>query len=647
MRLVSATVNRIGRLSAAKINLDSKVIAIVGPNEAGKSTLLQALTLLEDSKPVPESMLTRGVALAPNDVVVSATYILDTEERGISVPYMSDPPQKITIEKRVDGMRALLFSPQPSKSRKLFKHWLSIINRFLKSPEGEAFQKIPRSADGESQDTPESRILELIEEFNRVARSENDDFDAEILKSGKSGYDRLRRRRLSEQKDFLSTISRIIHWVEMDPQVQMTSELVKRIPRFVFFDQGWRKLQSSFLLSDFAQSGLPESIKNVLNLSGLDEIQISSLLGGADRFTRKSILHQANKRLQERCKAAWRQSDIALQLDIYDDTLVVEILEGDTQLTPLEERSSGLQMFAALIAFVAPATFTVPPILLIDEAETHLHLNAQADLVSMFHSQDQAAKVIYTTHSPACLPTDLGTSIRSVVSNDEEPNRSVVHNSFWHKGAGFSPLMMAMGAAVAGFTPARLVLFAEGPSDMMLIPSLIRSATGENRLDYQVAPGLSTVNPDLYQDLDLEGARVTFLVDGDAGGEALQKKLTSKGIDPNRIVALGAPTLENLLDGASYFKCYRELLVECNPDKKIAELPSPPSLEDEPWANFIDRWARTENLTPPSKIAVANRLLETDSVKPSGKAIGILQDLHLKVLNALSLSTLTSGQSND
>ena len=50
MRLISANISNYGRLVDTKINLDSNVIAIVGPNEAGKTTLLNALKYIDDQK---------------------------------------------------------------------------------------------------------------------------------------------------------------------------------------------------------------------------------------------------------------------------------------------------------------------------------------------------------------------------------------------------------------------------------------------------------------------------------------------------------------------------------------------------------------------------------------------------------------------
>ena len=117
------------------------------------------------------------------------------------------------------------------------------------------------------------------------------------------------------------------------------------------------------------------------------------------------------------------------------------------------------------------------PILLIDEADIHLHYDAQADLIQMLSHQQQAAQVIYTTHSAGCLPKDLGTGVRLVEPNKDQ-ERSGVENWPWQKDQGFGPLLLGMGASTLAFVPTRAALIGEGGSEIVLLPTLIREAVG-------------------------------------------------------------------------------------------------------------------------------------------------------------------------
>ncbi|MCK7638059.1 hypothetical protein M0E82_08625 [Corynebacterium sp. P7202] len=169
------------------------------------------------------------------------------------------------------------------------------------------------------------------------------------------------------------------------------------------------------------------------------------------------------------------------------------------------------------------------------------------------------------------MPPDLGTNIRAVVPDPENEQWSSIEASFWTKGPGFSPLMLAMGASAAAFSVARRVVLAEGATEMLILPSLIKRAIEVEDLDYQVAPGLSETPISMYRDLDLEAARVAFLVDGDDGGERLRRKLISQGIPEERIVTLGAPTLENLLDPDLYKKVIVDLINEAGGSVPVTE----------------------------------------------------------------------------
>lgn len=93
----------------------------------------------------------------------------------------------------------------------------------------------------------------------------------------------------------------------------------------------------------------------------------------------------------------------------------------------IENRSDGLRQFVALRAHVASnVSVGGEPVLLIDEADIHLHYNAQADLVQVLETQDEAAKVIDTTHSAGCLPQDLGRGIRIIVPVQRRSGDDVV-----------------------------------------------------------------------------------------------------------------------------------------------------------------------------------------------------------------------------
>lgn len=171
---------------------------------------------------------------------------------------------------------------------------------------------------------------------------------------------------------------------------------------------------------------------------------------------------------------------------------------------------------------------------------------------------------------------------------------------------------------------------------MLLLPSLIRMAIKVEKLPYQVAPGLSEVPRDLYPDLDFEAAKVAFLVDGDCGGVSLAKVL-GRAIPQDRIVKMGVPGIENLLDTDVYHDTFVRLLKEVNPGAVVPEPPPLPVLTDSSWAKALEQWASNEGLRVPTKVEVANTLTDRDDFTPSAKGIKHLKAVHKNLCKALGL----------
>ncbi|MBA2741721.1 MAG: AAA family ATPase [Actinobacteria bacterium] len=145
----------------------------------------------------------------------------------------------------------------------------------------------------------------------------------------------------------------------------------------------------------------------------------------------------------------------------------------------IDQRSDGLRQFVALRSFVIQhgGERSSRPIVLIDEADAHVHYDAQADLVQVLEEQEETSKIVYTTHSAGCLPLDLGTGIRAVVPVEREvegeirqTDQSEVINRFWTQGRGYSPILIAMGASAFAFAATRRAVVVEGMSDTLLSP---------------------------------------------------------------------------------------------------------------------------------------------------------------------------------
>lgn len=317
------------------------------------------------------------------------------------------------------------------------------------------------------------------------------------------------------------------------------------------------------------------------------------------------LITSANAALETLLDRSWSQSDVRLVLSNDAHILRLFVSADGGGFHRIAERSEGLRTFIALLMFTISQGAT-RPILLIDEAEQHLHWDAQADLIGMLHRQGEVAQVVYSTHSPGCLPQDLGAGIRLVLPTD--PDRSTINNSPWTEGAGFDPLLLAMGATTAALTPSRRALIAEGATEFIVAPMIFRDAADLDYLNFQIVPGLAEANAEQLEQLDLQAARVAYLVDGDDAGNQLRKRLAKSGVDEDHIVQLPVDTTiedyvsPEMLAGAVHEELRRSGVTD--PAFEARDLPS------EGRSNWVAEQLGSMNLQVPSKTRVAARIVE-------------------------------------
>lgn len=646
MRLIRVFVDGFGRIAAGSIDLAPRVLAVVGPNEAGKSTLLDALHYLTDTSSIlPSTRRSRTAKPDDGTTVVKGIYVLEEHEtQSFDDLDLEELPRKLELSRKAgDTTRYMLVEPLPQPSR---RKATELAAQFHESATERSVTDLGPIDDSQPDDDwadRESQAREIYETLStKLQEAEAADQLREVLPGLRDQLVDLQESHeaIHAPAEARQAVDDLLNWIDADsPGVEVRRRLGEMLPEALLFSDSDRTLPSTFTLSEDALLDVPASVQNLADMAGLSLSELLSEIEDGDRAAHGTRIRRANAVLAQKFNKSWRQSNLSVAFNLEDSTVYIEILQDEDVVTPISERSAGLRMFVALVAFLERRTHDVKPILLIDEAETHLHLDAQADLVASFSRQQEVAKVVYTTHSPACLPADLGTNVRAVLPNAKNSQESTLENSFWRNASGFTPLMIAMGAGASAFATARFVVLAEGATEMLVLPSLIRAATGLTELPYQIAPGLSESSPEDYKDLNLEGARVAFLVDNDAGGAKLKKNLIAAGVAPDKVVQLGALMLEHLLDADVYRNAYARLLREWNPTVSIED---PPSFEEHSKVSRpkqLECWATaTPGLRIPGKRDVASYMAEHGRAIPSENGSTILQSLHTELVRALGLT---------
>ena len=531
------------------LDLNEAVIALVGPNEAGKSSILSAIESVGRKAPPEETDTARG---GTGPAIVAALFALDTDDRtALAATGGGEVVTRVWVT-RTAGQKRPTWSLEPHPKRDLTPRrsvWATF-KLFLQReviPRGLA--EVVMKALASSAETLPSGVIRTLEAIEKDLPDVNDKIQSE---SGET------RQLIREDRVMLANeLAKLIEIEKRQtPWQQVVNVLNNRIPDIVFFGGPDRELQGSYRI-DEVSTNTPAGLRNICALAELDLKTVGTEIANGRMGRVERLMEEANAKLRNKFRGTWRQSPVHPRLSgALDGVLRVFVATEDGDYTFPEERSDGLRWFMALQAFLA-AHGQHDPILLVDEAETHLHYDAQADLIDAFMNQRIARQVIYTTHSVGCLPPDLGCGIRVVLA-EEGTERSRLANSYWSvqpasdEKFGYTPLLFAMGAQLLPLTIPRFGVVVEGPADAILLPSLLREVTGLNALPYRIVPGLSEISKSKAGLLSYQGGKVVSLADGDAGGLDIGKKLRDSGIPDQSIFDLGqvrsACTLEDLVD---------------------------------------------------------------------------------------------------
>jgi hypothetical protein len=653
MRLQSIHVHGYKRFEEpSTMYVRSPLVAVVGPNEAGKTSLLKAARHLSHREAFDRREFSGRREPGtrdgdPNPLIVSARFSLDRGDReAVGALLSRDHGPAFDVRKRADGAIRWRLSPPLRRDRKPRE---GVVRNLQQAINGNWLPyEAPEPPPGEEPArSPQDQAVELHD----MLTDAGENLSAEVIESIRAFASALAeampknpRKRLEQLPGRLDQLADAE--AERNPNDVAGGILLARKPEFLLFDEDERTLVSYYA---WAEYGTPTAaLSNLFALADTDWTSFRNVATDADRRDELMTLELAANERLERAFGVWTQAKVSVALRADEQGLELLVRDRETKHhTRLGERSAGLRAFAALVAFTARYAGEQPPILLVDEAETHLHYGGQADLVKVFERQKVAQCIIYTTHSIGMLPEDLGSTIRVVAPTASE--RSKIGNSFWREGVGLTPMVLAMGANALAFTPARFAVIGEGESEAILLPSVLREARGAERADeplgFQVAPGVAEVRPETADELEFEAGNVVYLVDADKGGRAHARKLPERARAEGRIVELGEGKepglcIEDFIEANLLVDAFNAVLARTRPAVS-ARLDSSklPKVGRGP---YLDAWAKRRCDKPLSKTLIAQEAIdlrrERDRlVEPKRESMA--RALHQRLLDAFQPGT--------
>lgn len=286
------------------INFDGKLIALVGPNEAGKSTILEAVERVGDTDPISIQERTRATVPSDRSTCIEALWLLDEADlEEISVSNGSDRPRWFVERKTFGGTIESELIPPLLRDRRPRERVLKRLDKALDSKPLKALD-----ADDEKELTL-ARVKELREEIAAADERLSADTIA-ALRWLAIELDEDIDEAPKYVQDLVGQLRAAADYEEDEHPDDTARDILNGLtPAFLRFDLAERELDSTYDLTEVADDP-PRALANLAALAGLDLRKLRDEIALADRGIAIERLDAANAQLKQRIAEAWGQFDI-------------------------------------------------------------------------------------------------------------------------------------------------------------------------------------------------------------------------------------------------------------------------------------------------------------------------------------------------
>lgn len=330
-----------------------------------------------------------------------------------------------------------------------------------------------------------------------------------ILKSSIKKYEK------SEVDDEGRKTNEKIPFVDIDEKiVEISQSLLKISPRIVLFNDFRKLLPDSIKISDLeneikASEGYDAVLNLEKQLNGETFISISK----KGRLQKNSTTESQSGLISASFSNDWKQkiydnNDIRIKFSIENDDsgqreLSFSIETKDNEFLEPRKRSKGMIWFLSLWLELKANQFGKSLVLLFDEPGLYLHIKANRDMLDLFNTLvKNGHQIIYSTHSPSLIDTSRLHNIGLVFKDKEEGTiveglTSAKINTD-NKRDALQPIAEAMG-----FEPLKEFsilseknVILEGLSDFWYFSGMLK-VLGKS-VDYKFIPSIGIKGNNLY-----------------------------------------------------------------------------------------------------------------------------------------------------
>jgi len=454
--------------------------AFVGRNESGKTTILQALTLLNKEEVVSDLDLCDEMTerLKSEIRIVEGDFDLNHDETEIVKEKFPDLElNKLKIfrtNKNPEIQYDFGAVNIDEKEDENLKHWQNItkqLSTFVESIPNYISKKLDTYFF--TTNMPSSK---------KAIQSELDDFDNNIQNIAKD-----EQQILTEWEKTYTDIVKSIGKISMSDT--KSNNLKKFIgenlhPRFVYFSD-YKKILGNINLTEYiketeneASAGIEyiegfdraETVRNLLYLAELDIEQLESMKNSPSKLIK--FLSAASKNLTQRLNPSWKGEAINVELRLNPGNILSVVLSDvhrDGTITNtglLNRRAEGFKWTFSFIVNFAAETQKAElkeAILLLDEPARNLHPTQQMGISDLLKNLAGSNQVLYATHSPFMI-FDYTPGNLLVVELDRKRHLSKIFYDYWKADdATLTPILYGLSKGLVDSITTREIGFNSRP----------------------------------------------------------------------------------------------------------------------------------------------------------------------------------------
>jgi len=421
--------------------------AFVGRNESGKTTILQALT-----------MLNRDEMISELDLCDEMTEHLKSEIRIVEGDFELNHDETEIIKERFPSLHLTKLKIFRTNKNPEIQYDFGDIHVNKEEHQNlEYWQDITKQLTNFVESIPNYISKKLDTDFFTGSMPEN----KKIIQAELDGFSSNLYAIATEEKQVISeweeTNSKIIKNVEKILVDNTESEALKKFiddrlhPRFVYFSD-YKKILGNINLAEYikeseteASAGIEyiegfdraETVRNLLYLAEFEMEKLEEFKNSPSKLIK--FLNTASKKLTERLNPSWKGEAINVELRLNPGNILSVVLSDvhkDGTITNtglLNRRAEGFKWtFSFIINFAAETQKAElkEAILLLDEPARNLHPTQQMGISDLLKNLAGSNQVLYATHSPFMI-FDYTPGNLLVVELDRKKHLSKIFYDYW------------------------------------------------------------------------------------------------------------------------------------------------------------------------------------------------------------------------